>query len=120
MIGADSGRNGSVDGARLLAVASDLHLELVHAGELALAAQPALEGDAQPLAVEVAAALEEVDLEQQRTAIEGRPVAEIGDRGVPEPAAGVAHTGPDGVDAGRWQHRARGQRVNVGGREPDR
>src|SRR4051794_27270739 len=120
MIGADSGRNGSVDCARLLAVASDLRLELVHAGELALAAQPAPEGDAQPLTVEVAAALEKVDLEQQRAAIKSRSAAEIGDRGMPEPAAGVAHTGPHRVDADRRQHRARGQSVHVGGREADR
>ena len=61
-----------MDGAGLLAVAGDLRLELVDAGELAVAAQSTGEGDAHPLAVEIAAALEQVHLEQQRAAVEGR------------------------------------------------
>ena len=45
---------------------------------LRLAAQSMREGDAQPLAVEIAAAVEQVHLEQQRAAVEGGPAAEIG------------------------------------------
>ena len=85
-----------MEGTGLLAVARDLGLQLVEAGECKVAAQAAAERDPHPPAIQVAATLQQVDLEQQAAAVEGRAATEIGCRRMPGPAD-ITWTSPASV-----------------------
>src|SRR5260370_20612556 len=97
-------------------IGSDLRLERLEAGEFLLRPDVVDEGDAEMAAIEIAGESEEMDLEREIAAAEGRAHAEIGDAVVPAVAA--ADGGAHRIDA------AGGAQVigelDMGGRDADR
>src|SRR6185437_5777328 len=93
-------RDRAEDLACLRRILGDLRLQRVDAGEFALGPELLDQRHAQMTAIEIAGEIEEMHLQPQIAAAEGRARAEIGDRVVPARPAVLLDRRADGIDAG--------------------
>jgi len=104
------------DRPRLRRVGGNLRLERIEPGEFLLRPEIVDEGDTEMTAIEVAGEIEEMDLEPEVAAAEGRAPAEIGD--AVDPGTVRTNGGAHGIDAGS-RTQIVGE-VEIGGGKADR
>src|SRR4029453_815447 len=91
---------GREQAPRLAAIRGDLCLQSIESVKLLLRAQIVDQRHPQMPPIEIAAPVEEIDLEDEVGAADGRAIAEAGDAVMPDGPAPLVDAGLAGVDAG--------------------